>query len=192
MIIPIGVDCGIAEFLKTTNLRSFSFPFDWAVTYNGVSKCIEEEFKDFIPNEDKKINNYDVFFNHDFEKHTCENDKVKYHRRIQRLQTILETSTEEIIFCRKGHAAHHHNEHAPMFSSIKSDIDDAEDLCTILKNKYPNLNYKIIVVLVCGKCFDSDKVYKSKIDNIDIYNISTPNVDNEMFAKCVNKIFNKS
>ena len=45
MIIPIGVDCGMAEFCKKYNLRTRSFPFDWIVSYNGVSKCIENNFE---------------------------------------------------------------------------------------------------------------------------------------------------
>ena len=48
MIIPIGVDCGMANFIKKYNLRNMSFPFDWTVTYNGVSKCIDDNFKFFI------------------------------------------------------------------------------------------------------------------------------------------------
>jgi hypothetical protein len=47
MIIPIGVDCGMAEFCRKYNLRKASLPFDWTVTYNGVSKCIEDDFKYF-------------------------------------------------------------------------------------------------------------------------------------------------
>lgn len=66
MIIPIGVDCGMAEFLKKYNLRSFSFPFDWTVTYNGVSSCIKDDFKFFTTPLDKRINKYDIYFHHDF------------------------------------------------------------------------------------------------------------------------------
>ena len=48
MIIPIGVDCGMANFCKKYNLRNASLPIDWTVSYNGVSKCIEDDFKNFI------------------------------------------------------------------------------------------------------------------------------------------------
>jgi len=189
MIVPIGVDCGMANFCKKHNLRYTSFPFDWNVTYNGVSECINDNFNNFIPNEYERINAYDIFFLHDFEN-TYHEDVIKYKRRIQRLQNILET-TEEIIFCRKGHSPHHHYEHNEKYSNIKSDIKDAEDLDRILSNKYPNLNYKIIVILVCEKCFDSNKIYKSNSDKIEIHNISSPVVDDAKFEKCANEIFCK-
>jgi hypothetical protein len=112
IIIPIGIDCGIAGFLKRNNLRTFSYPFDWVVSYMGVSKCIEDNFKLFTePLNDNRINNYDIYFHHDFENiNSFNNDKEKYVRRCQRLINLLETSTEEIIFCRRGHNNHHHYE----------------------------------------------------------------------------------
>ena len=190
MIIPIGVDCGMAEFCKKYNLRNMSFPFDWNVTYNGVSKCIDDNFKSFIEPLNNRINNYDIYFHHDFINDASLNeDKLKYIRRCQRLINILETSSEEIIFCRKGHACHHHTEHNEKYSNIINDIDDAEKLNTILSNKYQQLNYKIIVILVCGKCFNSNEIYKSSIDKIEIYNIATPQADNILFEKCARNIF---
>lgn len=190
IIIPIGVDCGMAEFLKKNKLRNTSFPFDWVVTYNGISKCIEDDFKQFAEPLNNRINEYDMYFLHDFgENNTLNQDKEKYIRRCQRLINILETSNEDIIFCRKGHACHHHYEHNSKYSNITSDVDDAEKLNSILSNKYPHLKYKIIVVLVCGKCFSSNDIYKSNSDNIEIYNIATPQVDNELFVNLCHNIF---
>jgi hypothetical protein len=190
MIIPIGVDCGIADFLKINNLRNVSFPFDWNVTYNGVSKCIEDNFKHFINPLNDRINNYDIYFHHDFEK-TCllSQDTDKYIRRCKRLINILETTNEEVIFCRKGHASHNHYEHNGKFLNITSDIDDAEKLSIILSNKYPQLKYKIIVILVCGNCFNSNHNYKSSSDKLQIYNIATPESDSTVFEKCCRDIF---
>jgi len=62
MIIPIGVDCGMAEFVQKYNLRNISFPFDWTVSYNGVSKCIDDSFKFFTEPLNNRINKYDVSF----------------------------------------------------------------------------------------------------------------------------------
>jgi hypothetical protein len=190
MIIPIGVDCGLAEFIKTHRLRSFSFPFDWVVSYNGVSNVFKNNFKDFIPNYSKKINQYDIYFAHDFTDETFEVDKIKYNRRIQRLQQILETSNEPIIFFRKGHAPHHHHEHNGKFTSIKSDLIDAEELDHHLSEKYPLLNYKIIVVLACGVCFDCNHPYKSLSNKIEIHNIAREKVDDPLFTECIAKIYN--
>ena len=33
IIVPIGVDCGVANFLRDNGYRNFSLPFDWVVSY---------------------------------------------------------------------------------------------------------------------------------------------------------------
>jgi hypothetical protein len=185
MIIPIGSDCGLAELCKTYNLRIASFPFDWTVSYNGVSKCFEDNFATFTEPLQDRINIHDIFFNHDF-KDTVEEDKEKYTRRCERLLSILETSEEEILFFRKGHAPHHHYEHNGKYSTITSDIDDAEQLSHILSSRYPQLKYTIIVVLVCGKCFDPTLTYTS--DRVKIYNIAATEVDDVRFHELFRRI----
>jgi hypothetical protein len=189
MIIPIGVDCGMASFLKKHNLRTEAFPFDWNVTYNGVSKCVEYDFKHFTDPLHNRINDYDVFFFHDFE-HDFEEDKEKYARRCNRFIHTLESATDDIIFCRKGHASHHHCEHAGKYSNITSDIDDAERLNEVLRTKYPQLKYKIIVILVCGICFNPAETYKSNFESIEIHSIATPKADTVAFENCCCNIFN--
>ena len=202
IIIPIGVDCGIADFLKKYNLRSVSLPFDWAVSYNGVSKCIEDDFKYFTEPLTNRINIYDIYFHHDFQEDASvqggdasvqghEEDKQKYSRRCKRILNILidsEANNEEVIFCRKGHSIHHHYEHNQKYFDIANDIEDAEKLDIILSNKYPNLNYKIIVILVCGHCFDANTTYTSTSDKIEIYNIAGPNADFENTARAIFKV----
>lgn len=190
MIIPIGVDCEMAGFVKKYNLRKIAFPFDWNVTYNGVSKCIDDTFNFFTEPLTNRINTYDIYFHHDFENsNVVHQDTQKYIRRYQRLIHILETSNEEIIFCRKGHARRHHSEHNGKYSTITNDIDDAEKLDSILQNKYPQLQYTIIVILVCDRCFHSIKTYTSKSDKIEIYNIATPQADNTTFENMCRTIF---
>ena len=191
MIIPIGVDCGMAGFCHKYNLRNISLPFDWVVTYNGVSRCIDDKFKLFVDPLNERINAYDIYFHHDFEREESFNeDKEKYIRRCQRLINILETSNEEIIFCRKGHACRHHREHNSKYCNITNDIDDAEKLDIILSNKYPELKYKIIVILVCGECFDVNHTYKSKSDKLTIYNIATiDETEDGVFEQCFRNIF---
>lgn len=198
MIIPIGIDCTVADFFRKYNLRNIALPFDWNVTYNGVSKCIDNNFKSFTELLNDRLNNYDVCFYHDFDnKLSFDEDKQKYIRRCNRLINILETSKENIIFCRKGHSIHHHYEHNGKYCNIKNDIDDVEELNIILSNKYPHLKYKIIVILICEKCFNLHKIYKSNSPNIEIYNIVTPQEittlqkDAENFENCAREIFRK-
>ena len=66
MIIPIGIDCGMATFLIKYKLRHISFPFDWTVTYNGVSECIDDNFNFFTEPLNERINKYNIYFYHDF------------------------------------------------------------------------------------------------------------------------------
>jgi hypothetical protein len=111
-------------------------------------------------------------------------------KRIDQLTKILETSIEDIIFCRKGHVFRHHTEQNNKYNNIKNDIEDAEDLDIILTKKYPQLKYKIIVILICGKCFELNKIYNSKSPNIEIYNISTCEMEQSACEECLSKIFN--
>ena len=48
IIVSLGVDCGVANFLKENGYRNFSLPFDWVVSYGGVSDIINTQFKNSI------------------------------------------------------------------------------------------------------------------------------------------------
>jgi hypothetical protein len=178
IFIPIGIDCGFTHLLKKYNLRNFSLPFDWIITYRGISSIIKNDFKNFlpenpedfiskdilnfIPKENTNFNNLcDVWFIHE----SFPNDIEKFTRRIERFKNLL-SSKEKIVFLRKSHGQHHHNEYI-----IKNDIEDAVELDNILSTKYPDLKYTIVVALICGHCF-SDSVYTTKSPNVQIYNIA--------------------
>jgi len=186
MIISLGVDCGMAEFCRKHNLRTVAFPFDWTIAYNGVSKCIEDNFAQFLPQNGQTKNIYDIDFFHHFKTHTFQDDIEKYKRRIERFNDVLH-SQEKVLFCRKGHATHHHEAH----SQIQSDLTDAENLDRILTSRYPRLNYTIIVFIICGKCFDSKMTYTSQSPRIEIHNIAMNPIDDSVFEKCAYDIFKK-
>jgi len=180
MYVPIGIDCGLADLLKQNNVRHCSLPFDWVVSYGGVSKIIENEFQHFTDIDNKNLNlTYNISFVHNTFPQDCET----INRRIQRFLHLL-NSEEEITFIRKGHAFHHHDECIRNGLQLANDIEDAEKLNIILKTKYPKLKYKIIVVLVCDTCFK--EVYHS--DNITICNIATPYADNAKFELLLKSI----
>ena len=193
IIIPIGIDCAIADFLNKNNLRNSSYPFDWVLTYSGIHKIIDNNFIDFIPNDFSSISGqilnttYDVLFLHE----KSPDDKLKYERRILRFKTLLENSKEEIIFLRRSHLLGHHEQHK--YTKTSNDVEDAKKLNNILKLKYHNLKFKIILILMCDKCF-SDKEYNDFINiypNIEIHNISSNNPDNNEFYKYMDSIINK-
>jgi hypothetical protein len=189
IIIPIGIDCGLASLLKKYDLRNFSLPFDWLVSYGGVSKIISNNFKNFLHdvNNDKINKTYDLCFYHN----TFPEDYDKMSRRINRLLQLLNNTEDELVFFRKGHAFHHHDETKRHGVCLANDINDAEELNKVLKTKYPKLKYKIIVALVCDTCFDKNKIYNSDNDNIYVYNIATPTFDDEKFEKLFNDIILK-
>ena len=186
MIIPIGADCGGTEFIRDNNLRINAMPFDWVVTYNGISNIIKTDFLNYIPGDGEKLNSIcDVWFLHnDFPS-----DTEKTLMRINRFKQILETSQEHIIFLRKGHSPHHHKEHNCKYNDIKNDLIDAEDLDIVLQEKYPNLKYEIVVILICGRCFNKEDNYTTNSKNIKIYNISMPAMDNNKFNSLCTDLF---
>lgn len=170
--IPIGLDCSAATFLKDKNLRLYSLPFDWTVTYSGVSDIIKDKFRSYIPmnNEKHSCNTY-------FVHHTFPNDTEKINRRVQRFLNLLDSKTEELIFIRKGHSQRHHEEALDRNCQIKNDLIDVEELNEYLTQNYPDLKFKIIVFVFCVDCFNDEITSISK--NIMIYYVKTTNVDEE-------------
>lgn len=172
IFVPIGIDCGIADYLRNNNLRNFALPFDWCVIYNGITDIVKNNFSNFLPNDNSNISklSYTSFIHNTFP-----NDLDKMNQRIKRFIDLLSTTEEEIIFFRKGHSYHNHAEASKLNCNIKDDITDCEEFYTFLKDKYPNLKFNIIIALNCDKCYDSSKEYESTLNCISIYNIITKN-----------------
>jgi hypothetical protein len=199
IFVSIGIDCDVANFLNKYNLRKMSLPFDWNVSYNGVSKCIDCNFERFTePLSKERINEQDIYFHHDFENIENSNaiiaDNEKYFRRCKRLTNIFEEcekTGEYILFIRKGHMCYHHEEQNGKYSNITDDCEDAKSLDSVLLSKYPRLKYKIIVILGCTKCFDKDTIgitdNNLKLKNIEVYNnVCRKDEDrNALFDKCM-------
>ena len=177
MFVSLGVDCGTANILRHLKIRNCSFPFDWVVTYEGVTNIINNDFNDYLPknngNKYEKLNvNSGALFLHNI----FPQDIEKINRRIVRFKTLLETSAEKITFVRKSHGSHHHSE----YNNVVNDIDDAINLDALLRKRYPKLIYEIHVILICDKCFTNVAVNENISNNIKIHNISRPypkNVD---------------
>lgn len=194
MYISLGIDCGTANILKKIGLRNCSLPFDWVVTYGGITNIINNDFINYLPiplnnNIYEKLNKESgALFLHNI----FPNDIEKMNKRIARFKTLLETSKEKIFFVRKSHGMHHHNQ----FTNVINDIDDAINLNKLLINKYSNLTFEIHVILICDKCFNNVKLNENISNNIKIHNISRPypnnvNVTNpDYFDDFCKKIFN--
>ena len=160
--ISLGESCTVSAALQAFGLRNASYPFDWAITpYKSLCQVFEQDFHNFFDSSaisihsDNRaiINKYGLIFTHDFpiifyprdlgEENPASKDVIhpdwinvlpevqkKYNRRIQRLRDIC-TSDKKIYFIRhRG-------------------ITSCEQACTlrnIIKEKYPNLDFTIIVV----------------------------------------------
>jgi hypothetical protein len=199
IFIPLGIDCDVANFLNKYGLRKASLPFDWNVSYSGVSKSIENKFANFtdFAGQDR-INDEGVYFHHDFlEDSMTQTDKDKYARRCERLLAILETGndqgdkSDDILFIRKGHMCYHHEEQNCKYKDMKCDIVDSLSLNKVLQSQYPKLKYKIILVIGCTKCFKKDTVFPDIRDkNVIIYNNVCEAGDeganrNQLFEECL-------
>jgi hypothetical protein len=193
IFVSIGIDCDVANFLNKYNLRKASLPFDWNVSYNGVSKCIDSDFKNFTePLSVNKINRDDIYFHHDFlSEAMIPVDSDKYSRRCQRLLNMFEecqATGKQIIFIRKGHMCYHHEEQNGKYANITDDYEDAKRLNGVLLSKYPLLKYKIILLQGCTKCFKKDTVcMDDTANNIEIYNnVCDASEDrNRLFEECL-------
>tara|TARA_X000001036_G_scaffold403535_1_gene410165 strand:+ start:1167 stop:1757 length:591 start_codon:yes stop_codon:yes gene_type:complete len=184
--VSLGSDCFCAYTARDANKRAFALPFDWVVTYNGVTDIIKDEFINFLP----KLENTTLFNSLSktyFIHNKFPDDYDKMNRRIERFMNLLKNEIDEIIFIRHGHHSHHHEETEELNWNLKNDITDSEELYVHLKEKYPKLNFKIIVVLSCWKCFNIDNVYHS--ENIKIYNIATHS--NKKKDKLIPQIYNE-
>jgi len=177
MIIPVGIDCGITDALRKLNLRDIALPFDWNVTYSGVADIIKNDFESFVPvrrfgiQKDKTescvFNKYDVLFIHEDWQNKKSEEQEKYYKRIARFKEILESTHDTIYFIRKGHMFHTHREYY-----FKNDIESVVELAQVLKEKYPNLKYKIFLILCCPSCYNINEHYKIPDENIIIINNS--------------------
>jgi len=183
--IPIGLDCSAATFLNENKLRLYSLPFDWTVTYNGVSDIIKDRFLSYIPMDNEKYSGNTYFMHHTFPI-----DTEKMNRRIERFHNCLNLKTDELVFIRKGHSRRHHQEASNRNCIIKDDLMDAEELNNYLIENYPNLKFKILVFIFCVDCFNEEQLNNYEYKNIKVFNLATTNLDEEYksFSECMTKI----
>lgn len=171
IFVSLGVDCSTASIFNSLKLRNCSLPFDWVVTYEGITNIIKNDFTNYLPELcDNKYQNLNKNCGVAFIHNKFPDDLEKMKLRIERFKNLLEISNEKIIFVRKSHGNHHHNE----YKNVTDDVDDAINLDLLFKEKYPNLIYEIHVMLVCDKCFMNTKINENISTNIKIYNLTRP------------------
>lgn len=184
IIVPVGIDCGLADALRKLNLRNIALPFDWNVTYSGIADIIKNDFCDFIPvkrfgiqkdrTETCVFNKYDVLFIHEDWQKQRKDEQEKYCRRILRFKELLNTTDDTLYFIRKGHMFHTHREYY-----FKDDFKCVTELSQVLNEKFPKLRYKIFLLLCCPSCYNINEEYKLSDENVFIIN-NSKNVNVQM------------
>lgn len=187
IIYSLGTDCACALYLKESNLRKISGPFDWltGVGFEERINLILNDFENFIniedfikmpktakDNENEKLNDFykntktNFLFLHDFPKEIpLENSfkkvKEKYNRRITRFFKLIKKDNVLLVFF-----AHY-------------SVDDNNkiiDLCNKVINKFnKKIDFAIITHDPSKKLGEIKEEVLSK--NIKKYSLYTIEVD---------------
>ena len=211
IIIPIGIQCTNAFFLKNNNLKGRTFPFDWMLSspkfvFEMLELLLEKniDINELVENHflfcDKKANfnkcehyiicdngfalynsKYNVIFPHDYNSNETVN---KYIRRFERLKDLILNSQEELCFIYISQSSLEDG------NFTINGIDVIKDVYYYLSNiftligKY-NSNYKIIV-------FDSIKNENKTLlnKNIILYELNKCNHWQELLPQLNNFIHN--
>jgi hypothetical protein len=128
-IVPLGIDCSLANYFRDKNIRTEAYPFDWVVSYHGIDILLENEFKNFFPNEGENSTDYIRFMHDKFPE-----DILKYKKRIDRFLRLIQ-SDQHVVFIRLGHSSNHHFD----CTCLKTN-PEVKDLDDIKLSK--NINYK--------------------------------------------------
>lgn len=170
--ISLGVDCTIANKLKERNIKSWTLPFDWNVTYKNVSNIFINNFTNYYCMDNKWYNtSYYIGFFHD--KIYSEDNNSKFQRRIQRLHNIL-SSNDDVVFIRKSHRIHLHEEYkndVTLTTDIYDNYSEIKDMMILnnyLSFAYPNLKYSIHLIQTCSLCPEK---YDNNVNKLFVHDL---------------------
>jgi hypothetical protein len=148
IFISLGANCAPARHFERNHLTEAFFPFDWCISeVESVYKALEEDFHGYLKQENLKIfelapnvthrtfrdTYYKIIYPHDFSRdkeplHDYEQIRNKYYRRIDRFYRALSLG-KKVYFFRTGITK-----------------EEAKKLNALIRNKFPNLNYTLIVI----------------------------------------------
>ena len=183
-IIPLGINCGMAETLKRLGKRQMSHPLDWVVSFDGIAKLFDKSFVGFLPTKKYVYPNNDEFFWSDqygiiFRHDNFPESTEKYERRIKRLFEILDTTKEHVLFIRKCHQDVYHSEVQHHNILNEDDVQDIIDFEAAIRRHFPHLSFRVVAMLRCPRCYLHWEPTSHFSDNIRFYNISELNGNDE-------------
>ena len=178
--VSLGSSCAAAMGIRNNDKHNETYPFDWIRTntliiydilQNGVQSFLK--FNNDLSDRDnvivhmyscwndkyKHINPYGVHFTH-YDNLSVNEIEVKFNRHFHRFfnllnnsdQIIFFRSTEEYIFHKKS------RENKDIYYTFLCKIND------LLKNKFPNLNFKIINMEIENKHEDYGNIINENVD----------------------------
>lgn len=176
-VIPFGNRCHVTSSCIHAKLRVDSLPFDWIchTMPSTIKTILENNFNDFIPDvlNGSFRNKYDILFPH-FDK-DLDKGIIDTNKHIEKFKIML-TSSSKIYFI---HSSFDYMVNKSWRTSEFNHnlMSNFVDLDYFLKEKYPHLNYTIIVftfkkyeylpknsniIQIVLKCVGND--------NIDVFN----------------------
>jgi hypothetical protein len=188
-IIPIGSNCRVGLAMKELGIRKMSLPFDWMLTtMKSINEIIKNDFEDFY-NEDvctienfKMKNGYhqyvlnrkynlNITHENSFKKQSLQ----KYERRINRFYEIINKKDNKVLFVRNLLDGIIYDElHSYYLKTEKNysdfDVKHIINFNNIIRNKFPNLNFDILVI---------NHTNPLKFFEKNIYNITSSITQNE-------------
>lgn len=163
IFISLGSHCEVVHHMTGNNLRSAAFPLDWLLTldFAGLLSLLQEDFALFmdenhlIQDSEGTVFNtyYRIVFLHelhdwtdrDFAKHYPE-IREKYRRRINRFKEC-NYNKGKAYFIRAAYDLDI-NPNTPTLTKESSKVDrfQAEALKDVLRQKFPNLDFYLVII----------------------------------------------
>ena len=152
--ISLGNDCVVAAYLRDHGLRSHAYPFDWAVTYGGVSGILAQS-------ESRALASWCSV---DAEGYNAAHGSLHLHmpfplalptmaRRLERLRQTLADPGINVVLIRRSHTLHHHFERG---DALVDELADARALARALASAHPDKaaagGFRIELMLACDQC----------------------------------------
>ena len=187
LFISLGADCYVAGNLVHIGYRKASFPFDWLLTldHNGMIKMLDDDFKYFLDPSCYSIhtNRYLIhnYYHIEF-RHEHDDDLIgKYGRRIDRFRRLNKYSGK-VFFIRKSFEdATSSIVYWPSKDLLNISFDHALELKQVLKKRFPNLDFSLVIVNFCG-----DRTTMKTADDIIFVNTDVEGDIKLLLSKLVN------
>lgn len=161
LFVSLGCLCDVAGQIRSNHFREKAFPLDWILTldYQGFFALLEDNFEFFLDerflhlhSSGRVINSYyNIHFLHDWPDSNLHDHlysiQKKYQRRIDRFNELA-SYKGKVYFIRAAFIIQ-----IPVYSDSvitpecsKITYSDAETLRDILLKKFPDLDFKLVVI----------------------------------------------